>query len=167
MNEICLLHQKSDCVGVGALVGGVPCWLVPDCQQCVLRLVNGGQNTLRTPPTAHQSNSHFMSDQSWLDSKWTDPIYALKMPSRGFRNGATSYFNFPDIGIIQRCANKILLPHSVDDHCGQMLKAPPLKCSVLHLSVLNSKTEVCSNGGVKKKFDKLTLQNRPDKCKIS
>ena len=47
---------------------------------------------------------------------------------------------------------------------GRMLKAPPLKSSVLHFSGLNSNTDVCSNGGVQKKFDKLSLQHRPDLC---
>ena len=34
-----------------------------------------------------------------------------------------------------------------------MLKTPPLKSSILHLLVLNSKTKVYSNGGVQKKFN--------------
>ena len=47
-----------------------------------------------------------------------------------------------------------------------MLKAPPLKSSIQHFSVLNSKTQVCSDGGIQKKFDKLMIQHRPNKCII-
>ena len=61
---------------------------------------------------------------------------------------------------------ELLLGYFVSLIKGRMLKAPPLKSSVLHFSVLNSKTEVFSNGGIQKKFDKLTLQHRHDKIKI-
>ena len=52
-------------------------------------------------------------------------------------------------------------------YLGLMPKLPPLRSSVLLFSGINSKTKVCSNGGVQKKFDKLTLQHRPNKCKFS
>ena len=60
-----------------------------------------------------------------------------------------SFMKWPTLMTLSLCLRVIVV--------GRMLKAP-LKSSVLHLSVIISKTEVCSNGGLQKKFDKLTLQ---------
>ena len=46
---------------------------------------------LHTNYLPHASpNSNYTPDQSWPKPNWTDPIYALKMPSWGCKTEATS-----------------------------------------------------------------------------
>ena len=46
-------------------------------------------------------------------------------------------------------------------YLGLMLKLPPLRSSVLHISGINSKTKVCSNGGVQKSSTNLHFNIDP------